>query len=136
MSVCDHTWSGWRARSALIDERNCLCGASEQRSKDEAADSHRVPTYHAKVRLYERYGLELSNKQWRDVRQDIEDGVALKVGKSANGEYWAVLFNGLVIELVYDRRRRKIVTVMEKTADVMSNPRKEKSQSKPWEFCG
>lgn len=76
-----------------------------------------VLSAHAKKRAEERYGLSLNHDQRREIVDMIQSQQAEFIGKQSNTRsLWRVQFQDQSLNVVYDKARRAMCTVLPKEA--------------------
>lgn len=68
---------------------------------------------HAKRRLYERYGFNVTTAELQEIVKEIQTGKAQSSGKISNRvSNWIVNFRGTKVKVGYDRLRKCIITAL------------------------
>jgi hypothetical protein len=68
---------------------------------------------HARRRARERYGVSLTKPSFHAIVQQIQNGKATFLGRtSLRVTEWIVPFEGAKLRVVYDRKRKTIVTCL------------------------
>jgi hypothetical protein len=82
---------------------------------------------HAKFRFAERYGVALNRKGYDEIIKMIQTGNSTKIAQiSCRVTAHRVVYEGIVANVLYDRRRKELVTALPKdaveTGEYMSGP--------------
>ncbi|MEK9173528.1 MAG: hypothetical protein AAB594_03100 [Patescibacteria group bacterium] len=71
---------------------------------------------HTKRRCFERFGIELSNADLKNIVSQIQTGHAIKISRRSNtAVIYLVKHNGIYLPVLYDKSRHSIATVLPKS---------------------
>jgi hypothetical protein len=81
---------------------------------------------HAKAAAEDRYGVTLNNEDRREIVKKIQDGDADFVSRTSNNRtLWKVDHNETSLNVVYDKARHALCTVLPKNAWEFQSPQAE-----------
>lgn len=79
----------------------------------EYVNKNQYLTHHAKVRAYERYGIRLNRESYRELCGQIKRGASEFVSKTSNDRsVHRVELDGVKLNVVWSKKRRRIITVL------------------------
>jgi hypothetical protein len=81
--------------------------------KQKSAKSPQISERHFRKRLFERYHLEISTGEYRQLAADIQAGRGrLLFRESLTRTHWLVRFKGAAVRVVYDKTVKGLATAL------------------------